>query len=301
MSIERSRRAMNGGVRIAVVLAMAAGAVWAASPHPASTGASMPALVESIDPERPWPVFVAAELAVTPSGAVAEDLFDLGTVWTIQHALETLRDPMGGDCIPWGEAYHFGPTTPHFDSVADLVTHSTPIVRGRVVGSRPGFSSGVPGQLLKIEVLEQLKADEGLSYAYVFFPVGRLEVGEQAICKTDVRYARVPEEGTEILVLAQGLREEAAEPFFRLPDNGTGIVVLSDGGDDRDLPELLREENPGKGGRHVLRDVLELLESRSPGLRRLDRLGIHARPILLARDHAPGGLYTDFVRVLDNT
>ena len=262
MSIERSRRTMNRGASwIPVVLAMAGGAVWATGPEPASTGTSVPALVESIDPEKPWPVFVAAELAVTPSGAVAEDLFDLGTVWTIQHALETLRDPMGGDCIPWGEAYHFGPTTPHLDSVADLATHSTPIVRGRVVGSRPGFSSGVPGQLLKIEVLEQLKGEEGLSYAYVFFPVGRLEVGEQVICKTDVRYARLPEEGTEILVLAQGLREEAAEPFLSLPESGAGIVVLSDGGDDRDLPRLLREENPGKSGRHVLREVRELLGS----------------------------------------
>ena len=262
MSIEGSRRTLNRGAAwIAVVLAVAGGTGWATGPDPASTGTSVPALVESLDPERPWPFFVAAELAVTPSGAVAEDLFHFAARRTIQHALETLRDPLGGDCIPWGEAYHFGVVAPHLDSIIALVTHSEPIVRGRVVGSRPGFSSSVPGQLLKIEVIEELKGDEGLSYGYVFFPVVRMEVGDQTICKTDVRYPRVPEEGTEILVLAQGLREEAAEPFFRLPDNGTGIVVLSEGGDDRDLPEELREENPGKGGRHVLREVRELLGS----------------------------------------
>ncbi len=253
----------------ALAILLGASAANAATVGPQKTDAAtgevpaleVPALVESVDPERPWPVFVAAELAVTPSGAVVEDLFDLGTVSTIQHALETLRDPMGGDCIPWGEAYHFGPTTPHIDSIADLVTASAPIVRGRVVGSRLGFSSGVPGQLLKIEVIEQIKGDERPSYAYVFYPVGRLEVGEQVICKTDGRYARVPEVGTEILAFGQGLREEAAEPFLSLPDNGTGIVVLGDSGDDRDLPELLRKEHPGKSGRHVLHEVRALLGS----------------------------------------
>ena len=267
MSIERSRRTVNRGASwIAVVLAMAGGAGWATGPDPASTGTSIPALVESIDPEKPWPVFVAAELAVTPSGAVAEDLFHLGAASIIRNAFERQRAPSERECIRWGESYHFGVTTPHLDSIADLVAHSSPIVRGRVVGSRLGFSSAIPGQLLKIEVIEELEGGEGLSYGYVFFPVGRLQVGEEVICKTDVRYARVPEEGTEILVFGQGLREEAAEPFFRLPDNGTGLVVLGDDGDDRDLPRLLREENPGKSGRNVLRDVREFLESsRRPG------------------------------------
>lgn len=99
MRIGRSRRI--GKPSIAVLLPLLLSAPAFTSPaHASGADSEAPPLVESVAPERPWPVFVAAELAVTPSGAVTEDLFHLGAASAIRNASETLRDPMGGDCFP---------------------------------------------------------------------------------------------------------------------------------------------------------------------------------------------------------
>lgn len=269
MSTECRRRRLNGGALfLALFLPLTGGPAFSSAGFHAALGDYVPPLVKSVDPERPWPLFVAAELAVTASGDVAEDLFDFAAARTIQHELQRPREPMEGDCIRWGEAYDFGVTTPILDSIRDLVAHSGPIVRGRVTGARSGFSSAVPGQLLRIEVIEQLKGTETSSYGYVFFPVGRLELEEVAICKTDSRYANVPEVGSEVLIFAQGLRDKAAEPLFRLPDNGTGVVVLAQTHDEGELPRVLRTELPGKSGKDVLSKARTLLvesDKHAPG------------------------------------
>ena len=225
--------------------------------HVSAVPEEVAAFVESVDPERPWPVFVAAENAVTASGEIVDDLFYIGAANAIRVGLE---QPERDGCVPWGEAYHFDVVRPELDSIAALVEGSDPIFRGIVLGSRPGFFHGLPGRLLKVEIVERLKGESKAPYTYLFYPVGRFTVGGVELCKTDVRHARVRGPGEEILVFGQGFREEVAEPFLHLPDNGAGLLVLSSGDDDR-FPRLLREANAGRSGTEILEEVRVRLEA----------------------------------------
>lgn len=222
----------------------------------------MPARIGSVDADRSWPVFVAAELAISPAGEISKELFHPAVTRILQN---TLKEPIENGCIQVGEAFVQGTNTPRFDSLDSLVSNAEHVVLARITGSRAGFVHGVPGQLLRIVEIRSMKGDGAAGTGYFFLPVARIDVGGLPICKSDRRYGRVPTPGDEVLIFAESLREEAEELFFRLPNNGTGVIVVGAQGDPAEYPRLLREELSNQSGAAVLRRVEALMSRMRSG------------------------------------
>ena len=75
------------------------------------------------------------------------------------------------------------------------------VIYGKVTAIGAGFFGGVPGQLLQIKPMRGAGLTALKDRYYAFVPVGRIQVGNTAICKTDVRYALPPEMGQEVLLM----------------------------------------------------------------------------------------------------
>jgi hypothetical protein len=143
-------------------------------------------------------LFVSASEALSPSGELRADLFPAEEGRMVRDLLKTA--PVNG-CIPYTEVYYSRVNVPIRMSIDDSISTAEIIVEGVVDGREYGFQFGVPGQLLRLGNLNPIRGQSEIrsSNLYVFVPVGRFNVGTQAICKTDYRYATPPSIGDRVV------------------------------------------------------------------------------------------------------
>ncbi len=83
-------------------------------------------------------------------------------------------------------------------SLVDLAAYSKSIVRGLIRSIAPGFASGVPAQLLTVEITEAIKGELPRSAIFVTYPVARFRIGPFFFCNAEKGFE--PRPGDEVLL-----------------------------------------------------------------------------------------------------
>lgn len=194
------------------------------------------------------PRWVSLEAAVGADGELIEERFHPNALVSLR---SLLARPAEHGCIRQGAIYDDLVNPPDWTTVAKLVRNSALLVRGKVTGTAFGFQGGMPGQLIRLEPIEYLRGDsQPVESFYFFVPVGTFGIGGKVICKTDPRYAEVPDVGDEVLVAEQH-RRRPAESFIHT-HLAPGLVTLHHDG-TLSLPQAFRGED-------APRSVVDLLE-----------------------------------------
>jgi hypothetical protein len=167
------------------------------SGQPAISG-EIPEALYIPEAESTYPAWVAADRALTPSGEVDPSLFSPADQSIISRYLKL---PAHEGCIRLGqeeepEGVRVGPKAAVRQNLASTVKSAGWVFSAKVTARAPGFSGSTPGTLLEIVPEETFKGprDQDGVY-YIFVPVGTFSVNGIRICKTDQRYAILPDVG----------------------------------------------------------------------------------------------------------
>lgn len=197
------------------------------------------------------PIWVDADVAVTPDGQPNAAV--LGPY--SERLSEIIAAASSGECYEVPEIFIDHASAPDRHSL-DLAIETAPIAMHAVVtAKRFGFHGFVPGQLLQVRPLRGFGARRpDRAFYYAFMPVGTFNVAGAQICKTDARYATVPEVGEELLLLVN----EPADPARQLltvygPED---VVTFS-----QDAVRLPRAFSRGDDSRGPVTSKCELLTS----------------------------------------
>lgn len=151
------------------------------------------------------PLWVAADVAVTPDGQLRGDAFgrfEESVEWKARAAAERKRgSSIAEECQTYfGDAVctHFEPTT----TIDDLTSRAGAIVAGETVAVRQGFWGGSPGSLLLIDAtyLEGSKPRE----TYLFYPYARIVTADATLCANPLGPFVPPQPGDRLLIFSMG-------------------------------------------------------------------------------------------------
>lgn len=217
---------MNIVVRLASLLGAVILCVGLHLPQSA-LGEDAPQVIYSSDPDRPYPVWVAAEAAFHSGGEINEAVFSPGAQTFLA---DFLRMPLQDGCIQLEEFYSATVNAPDLSTLAKALSGAKAQMRARVAARDWGFGyGGTPGQLLTIAPLEMYRGKAQRDTYFIFIPVGEFAAGPASFCKIDRRFAEPPEPGEEVLLLLPepiDLSEPlldvwAAESLITLKKNGS--------------------------------------------------------------------------------
>jgi hypothetical protein len=215
---------VSPAVRFSSIFVIAVLVVAAARALPTMAGDGIPNVLTTQLPsiDKTYPTWVSAAAAVRPDGSLDPGLFHPVLWERLHNLLVEPRDPVRG-CFPAGEVFRSWVAPPDISSLEATFRSSERVLRGRVVDREFGFDRGIPGQLLKVEVLETLKGSNDLSAYFFFVPVGTFQAGKIKICKSDYRFPTVPVVGDEVVLLI--LQVAVGDPFLDLRFEH-GLIVL---------------------------------------------------------------------------
>jgi len=196
---------------------------------------------------NPYPAFAAAERVLTPSGEVNSALFSLGDRSIISGYL---RVPPRDGCIRLAQERILetvGPERTDRQSLADMAKGGAGwVFSARITARAPGFNGSNPGTLLEVVPEEIFKGprDRGGAH-YVFVPIGTFSVGGKKICKTDERYAALPEVGDRVLLFID--LNWLNQGRFLWTGEDSGIITISREG-VVSLPKRYMKTEPSLAG-----------------------------------------------------
>jgi hypothetical protein len=151
------------------------------------------------------PVWVAADVAVTPQGrlrALTLGAFGESVERNARAAAERARGRLPAPDADGCETYtglfpeHVAPT----GSLDDLTSHAGDIVSGRVTGVRQGFFGGIPASLLRIEAT-YLKGSAPLE-TYLLYPLARIAIAGAPLCSKPMGEFAPPQPGDRVLIFS---------------------------------------------------------------------------------------------------
>jgi hypothetical protein len=196
-----------------------------------------------------YPTWVSASSALRPDGTVDPDLFHSVDQRFIRRLLDS---PQKGDCVPIGKLEEIRSRPDRRPDLASAVRDSDWIFLTRVTARAGGFREGLPGTLIQVQPVENLKGTGGkLPEYYVFMPVGTFQVGSAKLCKTHPLYADLPENGEEVLLLLDSGWINDKELLYT--GRESGIITIHKQGIS--LPERYRQGEKAFQGR-TREDVL---------------------------------------------
>lgn len=200
---------------------------------------SLPEILYTADPDRPWPEFVSAVAAISAKGQIESKLLDPGSRRFLQNLLS--QPPSEEGCLRQDEVWN-GARGASQDrtSLAAAVRNSDLVIHGRVIAKSYGFSFGAGGHLVQISPVNGFDKTLELDSYFFFVPVGRFEAGPYTICKTDSRYHGELEMGDEVVLLVPE-QQNPAEPYL-FPDAASSLIVLRSDAEPR-LPSWYRNES----------------------------------------------------------
>jgi hypothetical protein len=194
-----------------------------------------PELIHIPNAGTQYPAWVAAEKVLTPFGEVDPLLFSPADRSTIKGYL---RLPAHEGCIRLGQELEVEKTTAGIQKPARQTLNSMAksagwVFSATVTARAAGFNGSNPGTLLEITPNETLKGPQNRSGVhYVFIPVGTISVGGKKICKTDERYAALPNVGERIVLFVDLFWQNEGRLLWAGGDSGiitinrNGIVSL---------------------------------------------------------------------------
>jgi hypothetical protein len=199
------------------------------SVHPLIAG-EIPAVLHIPEAGTSYPAWVAAERVLTPSGEIDSSLFSPGD----QHIISGyLRLPAREGCIRLGrhdtEFETNGPHKAVRPSLASTAKSAGWIFSATVTNRAPGFHSSEPGTLLEVipeKVFKGPRDRRGVHY--VFIPIATFSLGGTKICKTDDRYAVLPEIGERVVLFAHLFWQN--EGRFLSVGGDSGIITIKESG-----------------------------------------------------------------------
>ncbi len=187
-------------------------------------GESMPSLLttKSEHVDKSYPTWVSASAASRADGSLESGLFHPGLWERLQKLLNVPPDPVKG-CVPISEVLEAWVAPPDMSSLEAAFRSSELVLRGRVVDREFGFDRGTPGQLFRVDRIEDFKGKNVLNVYYFFVPVGHFKAGKTEICKTDYRFPNIPAVEDEVVLLIPGVTD--GDPFLDLTFE-SGLLVL---------------------------------------------------------------------------
>lgn len=232
------------------------------SGHPVFSG-KIPETLSIPEAGTPYPAWVAADQVLTPSGEVDPSLFSLADQFIIKGYLQL---PPREGCIRLGqeqelEEVRVGPQKAVRQSLASTARSAGWVFSATVTDRAPGFSGSTPGTLLEVVPQETLKGPQSRGGAhYIFIPVGTFSVGETKICKTDDRYAALPEIGERVLLFIDLFWRNQGQ--FLWAGGDSGIITINKKGVTSLPRRYIRTEPRFEGGEegNLLRFVRESIE-----------------------------------------
>jgi hypothetical protein len=161
----------------------------------------VPDTLASPFPGQP-PIWVAADVALDAQGSLRVDLFDDRSISMLERGRRSNPvDPHNqqASCVSFSSMPHFELPAPS-DTMAQLAKNSVTVESGEIVGSRAGFSRGVPGRLLAVREVERLKDMGGLHrrLTYVFVSDVRIDTTRGSFCSSNYGIT-APQLGDEVL------------------------------------------------------------------------------------------------------
>ena len=220
-----------------------------ANAAPAIATPPMPHTLYGRDPRHP--VFLAAADVFDDQGRIRHDApltsSDLRTLNSF------LNLPRTNGCISAEEAYLDYVNPPERRDLTSAIDVSDFVVETKVVNRSFGFMEGIPGQLLQLQKLTELKRDAGeiRPLYYIFVPVADFTAGGLHFCKIDRRYGQAPQIGDTVFVFAD--RRFTANDYINVV-NELGFVRASPDGSLR-LPRALRGDVPAVNADDIRRLV----------------------------------------------
>ncbi|MEM9293765.1 MAG: hypothetical protein AAGD01_18960 [Acidobacteriota bacterium] len=173
-----------------------------------------------------FPDWVDARLAVNADRQLETQLFHELAISRLEDLLS--GEPNSDGCLEATEHYVSEVNSPDRSSLAKAVADSSLIFKGRIIDRAFGFRWSEPGQVLEVEVVEELRGAAKHPRHFVFVPVARFPAGSFEICKTDDRYSRPPEVGEEVVLLVSS-RRDTGEKLLRHQDATEMVFLYADG------------------------------------------------------------------------
>lgn len=217
------------------------------SGHPAISG-EIPEVIHIPDAGTPFPAWVAADRALAPSGEIDPSLFSPSDRLIIGQYLQ--KPPREG-CIRLGHEEQFedlrvGPQRAVRQNLASAAKSAGWVFSATATARAPGFNGSVPGTLVEIVPEETFKGPlDRRGVHYIFFPIGTFSLGETKICKTDDRYAALPEVGERVLLFIDLFWRN--EGSFLWTGGDSGIITINRKG-IASLPQRYLKTEPWLAG-----------------------------------------------------
>jgi hypothetical protein len=167
-----------------------------------------PELLQSINPNRQTPVWVALSKAVTSRGELSTDYLDQYALRDLHRVAKADRNRVATNSdtesrICFGErpAEIAAPS----DTLADLSANAQTIVQGKIVQRTLGFFEDRPAALLTVRIDRQLHGDGSVTpqkEILVYYPEAEFRAGDDTYCIRPATHPARPRVGDQILVFA---------------------------------------------------------------------------------------------------
>lgn len=172
------------------------------------------------NPKWEYPFWVSKEMAFGPHGELEKKLFHPDRWQTLK---DLLAGPQIDGCVRLEEVYLEYVDRQPRNSVNAALESAELVIHGKVTGRADGFDIGLPATLIRLEVLDLVKGSSELREVFFAWPIATFSVAGKRICKTDYRYADLPEEGDEVIAF---VRQTVPETFAMLQIESPGDVIV---------------------------------------------------------------------------
>ena len=171
-------------------------------------GNTPPELLQSVNPHRQTPLWVALSKAVTSRGELSTDYLDKYALRDLHRLAKTDRgrvattsDTEAHLCFGERPAEIAAPS----DTLAELSANAQAIVKGEIVQRTLGFFEDRPAALLTVRIDRQLHGDGSFTPQkdiLVYYPDAEFRVGDETYCIRPATHPARPRVGDQILVFA---------------------------------------------------------------------------------------------------
>ena len=202
----------------------------------------IPDLAHRAPGESP-PMWIASSLVVDEEGNLLldRDSFSNTFIRKVEWLLE--EGPGFEDCIEMPLPAEV--TTSRSFDLERAVDSSKVILVGEVTARRDGFYWGIPGTVVQIRHVEQLRSAperNEAAHSFAFFANGEIELGPRTLCVKNEEYADTPEVGDRIVAFVRG--RFGPDDQFLWTFYAGGLATLHRDG-TLSLPEAQRRSTDG--------------------------------------------------------